>query len=70
VEQSSESSSIEKKKPGPKPKPEKLALLEARVETLERCIERVATLTGNGNILMAFGLKRWIPSKKDLSKYG
>jgi len=43
--------------------------LKERINMLESCLERVATLTGNGNILMAFGLKRWIPGKSDLSKY-
>jgi len=58
-----------KGKPGRKPGPDKIAILEARIEMLERCVERVTTLTGNGNILRAFGLSRWLPGKKDLSKY-
>lgn len=37
---------------------------------LKDCMERVATLTGNGNVLAEFGLKRWTPGKKDLHKYG
>jgi len=70
--------STEKKKPGPKPKvkqeviPESAAELTQmmkRIRMLEVCLERVATVTGNGNILMQFGLSRWIPGKKDLTKY-
>lgn len=60
---------VKKKKPGRKPGPDKTAILEARIEMLERCVERVTTLTGNGNILRAFGLSRWLPGKKDLSKF-
>lgn len=37
--------------------------------SLKECVERIATLTGNGNMLMQFGLERWTPGKKDMSKY-
>lgn len=40
-----------------------------RVEVLTKCVEKMATLGGNANHLGEFGLKRWTPEKKDLSKY-
>ena len=36
-----------------------------RIENLERCMEKIATLNGCGNHLAEFGLNRWIPPKKD-----
>lgn len=72
MEQLNESSHTEKKKPGPKPKANQVTeieLLKARIHMLERCIEKTATFTGNGNILLEYGLRRWIPGKSDLSKY-
>jgi len=34
-------------------------------EKLKACIEKLAVMSGQGNILNEFGLERWIPSKAD-----
>lgn len=59
----------EKKKPGPKPKDSKVEELETKVEKLTAVIEHLASLTGNGNMLPKYGLKRWIPGQDDMRKY-
>jgi len=43
--------------------------LVERIENLERCMEKIATLSGNGNHLLEFGLNRWEPKPKDMTKY-
>jgi hypothetical protein len=43
--------------------------VEQRLENLENCIAKIATLTGNGNHLKEFGLTRWTPEMKDMQKY-
>jgi len=45
-----------------------LAQALERIDKLEQAFCKVATLTGNGNQLSEFGLKRWVPGKKDISK--
>ena len=61
-----ESSSTERRPV--KPKVDNQNIIE-RVEKLEKCLEKVASLTGNGNILNEFGLERWLPGKKDMTKF-
>ena len=59
-----------KSKPGPKAKPKvDVEELQARVERLERCLEKVASNAGQGNSLSEYGLERWVPGKKDMTKY-
>ena len=43
-------------------------LLE-RLEKVEKCLEHVATNSGQGNLLKEYGLTRWEPSKNDMRKY-
>ena len=43
------------------------ALLK-RIEMLEACLSKTATLSGNGNNLREFGLERWVPGKADMRK--
>ena len=40
-----------------------------RIARLESLISRLAVMTGQGNLLPEFGIERWEPSKKDMSKY-
>jgi hypothetical protein len=40
-----------------------------RLEKLEQCVSKMATLSGNANHLPEFGLKRWEPSQNDMRKY-
>lgn len=47
----------------------KIELLEKRIATLETALSKIATLTGYGNHLSEYGLKRWEPSKADMSKH-
>ena len=65
------SSSIEKAKPGPKPKP-KLdveALLD-RVHNLEQLVLRMAHNSGTSRgVIVKAGLTPWEPSKADMSKH-
>ena len=44
-------------------------LLQDKVNNLEALVNRLAVMTGQGNLLPEFGLKRWEPGKKDMSKY-
>jgi len=42
-----------------------------KVENLELALAKIATLAGYSNYLREFGLKPWVPSKKDIGKnYG
>ena len=43
--------------------------LKKRVDNLESLIAKLAVMTGQGNMLLEFGVKRWEPGKKDMSKY-
>jgi hypothetical protein len=43
--------------------------LKKRVDNLESLISKLAVMTGQGNMLLEFGVKRWEPGKKDMSKY-
>ena len=45
-------------------------LLKDQVNNLEALVIRLAVMTGQGNLLPEFGLKRWEPGRKDMSKYG
>lgn len=40
-----------------------------KVGRLERALEKIITLTGHGNMLREFGLKRWEPSADDRRRY-
>lgn len=48
----------------------RLAALEEQNQMLSIALSKFATLTGHGNYLKEFGLQRWEPGKKDMSKYG
>ena len=64
-------SHTEKKKPGPKPKAQvDVHALESRIKTLEAVISRLAVMTGQGNMLIEYGLERWTPNKIHMNKYG
>lgn len=39
------------------------------LEQIKACVERIATLSGHGNVLKEYGLTRWEPSKNDMRKY-
>lgn len=41
-----------------------------RIARLELLVSRLAVMVGQGNLLPEFGIERWIPGKKDMSKYG
>lgn len=61
----------EKKKPGPKAKPDPLL---ARIERLEALVCKFAALCGQRNLPIEFDpegkeLTPWDPGKKDLTKY-
>jgi len=43
--------------------------LDARITLLEQALSKLATLTGNGNMLHQFGLKPWQPTKEDMKKH-
>jgi hypothetical protein len=43
--------------------------LKKRVDNLEALISKLAVMAGQGNMLLEFGVKRWEPGKKDMSKY-
>ena len=43
--------------------------LKKRVDNLEALISKLAVMTGQGNMLLEFGVKRWEPGKKDMTKY-
>lgn len=40
-----------------------------RIDKLEDLVSRLAVMTGQGNILNEYGVKRWHPEKKHMSKY-
>lgn len=42
--------------------------LEDEILNLKLALAKIGTLTGYGNHLKQFGIERWEPSKKDLSK--
>jgi hypothetical protein len=50
-------------------KPKKADPLLARIEKLERALEKIATLGGHANNLREFGLAPWNPTKADMRKY-
>jgi len=68
MEQVSSSTEAPKRGRPAAPKIDVAELLD-RIDRLERCLEKVTTLTGQGNHLMEFGLTRWEPSKEDMNKY-
>ena len=43
--------------------------LEKQVANLTSLMERVATDAGQANTLKEYGLKRWIPGKKHMSRW-
>lgn len=47
-----------------------IQILVDRIMVLELALAKFATLSGHGNYLREFGLKRWEPSQKDMQKYG
>ena len=67
----SEPEVIPKAKPGPKPKAQvNVEQLEARVHNLEQLIIRMAHQSGTSHqILLKAGLKPYIPTKGDMSKF-
>ena len=42
--------------------------LEQRIEVLESALARLAVCTGNANWLREYGIERWTPEKKHMSK--
>jgi len=46
-------------------KPKVEPVTREEYEKLKACIEKLAVMTGQGNILNEFGLERWVPSKAD-----
>jgi len=49
---------------------QKFESLEKQVINLTNALARIGTLTGYGNHLREYGIDRWEPGKKHLSKYG
>ena len=47
-----------------------IEIMAERICLLELALAKFATLSGHGNYLREFGLKRWEPSQKDMNKYG
>ena len=47
----------------------RLGKLEDQNLILAKALSKFATLSGHGNYLKEFGLERWSPSKKDMTKY-
>jgi hypothetical protein len=43
--------------------------VEARIEKLQSLVIKLASLTGNGNMLRDYGFEMWTPGKQDMSKY-
>jgi hypothetical protein len=68
MEQQSISTEQPKRGRPPAQKVDTQELLE-RIANLEACIAKIATLAGSANYLSEFGLKRWEPSKSDMTKY-
>lgn len=48
---------------------EKLDNLSKKLDVIKDALSRVTVLTGHGNILQGYGIKRWEPSKKHMNKY-
>lgn len=48
---------------------ELIAELELKLSTLTKAFEKVTSLVGRGNELRAFGLKRWVPGREDMTRY-
>lgn len=63
--------SIEKAKPGPKPKAKiDVEALQARVHNLEQLVLRMAHNSGTSRgIIVKAGLEPWEPGKADMSKH-
>ena len=40
-----------------------------RIDKLENFISRLAVMSGQGNLLAEYGLKRWEPGKEHMTKY-
>lgn len=51
--------------------PTKLSFKEMqdRIDLLEALLSRLAVMTGQGNILAEYGVKRWQPGKEHMSMY-
>ena len=61
---------VEKKKPGPAPKPKiEPKGLQDRIEQLEAILIEVATHTGYSSVLRKHGLSSYKPTKKDMTKF-
>ncbi len=54
----------------PRVKSNDISELKERVDNLENCLAKIATLSGNGNHLAEYNLQRWIPTKKDMTRHG
>ena len=48
---------------------EKVVELEQTVVRLEAALSRVAVMSGQGNVLGEYGIKRWTPDKRHMGKY-
>jgi len=54
------------KKRGPKTKKRDL---EKEIDNLTACLAKMAHFSGNQRILDEFGLERWEPGKKDMTRW-
>lgn len=61
-----ENETQEPKKPGRKPKENKL---ETEIENLKQCVAKMAHYSGQERVLDEFGIERWTPGKNDMRKY-
>ena len=71
MDTSSSIETVEKKKPGPAPKPKQdINKLEARIHNLEQLVTRMAHQSGTSHqILIKAGLEPYSPTKNDMSKF-
>lgn len=56
----------DQKKPG---RPPKANNLEERIVNMEKCLSKMAHMTGQQRVLDEFGIDRWELQKKDMSKF-
>lgn len=42
---------------------------EAEITNLKNLISKLAVMTGQGNMLLEYGIERWEPGKKDMGKF-
>jgi hypothetical protein len=52
------------------PAPQEQYVTKQELNNITAAIEKLATLTGNGNMLREFGMTRWNPTRKDMNPRG